>query len=99
MTNQNNGAKAKASAYCQEDLKPLVQRLDNICDRLELVEAIAELFYQWKRVDTCEPHLSSQTLGVIGFFIWKEANEIQHEIASEIMDRLSVIENRKEVKP
>lgn len=98
MQNKKDAQKAKAGAYQQEDLTPLINRLDAICERLEIFEVFGELLFIWKDVRGHKAQLNVHTFSTLGKFLHNEAFEMRNEIAAEIMDRLSLIENRKESK-
>ena len=78
MTTENTLPQAKTAETC-EDLKPLINRLDDICDRLELMEAISELAFVCKQFDTQEISITTKSFGQLGHLIsFKNYVEILH---------------------
>ena len=94
MTTKNKLHQAKTGEI-REDLMPLINRLDDICDRLEFIESISELLYIWKQFDDQEITMTAKSFSHIGNFFREEAFTMRHEIACDIMERISLIEARR----
>ena len=85
MSNENQ---AQRRANSRGEFHPLVQQVDRIRHRLELIEAIASLFSAWKHAPDAEPQFDSKLLGYIGELIQVECIEGRHTLDKEIKTAL-----------